>query len=122
MPIDLDDALAAYGAAWLEADAGKRMALLETCWADGGRYLDPSADVTGREALSTHIGGFHAAQPGARIELASGASRHHDRVHFRWGMVTAAGAVAIEGVDFGRLAADGRFEEIAGFFGPPPAA
>ena len=120
MTIALDDALAAYGAAWQETDPDRRRALLERCWTEGGRYLDPGADVTGREALSDHIGGVHESRPGGRVEIVSGASRHHDRIHFLWRFVLPTGAVAIDGVDFGRLAPDGRIEEITGFFGPPP--
>lgn len=112
----------AYGAAWLERDPAKRLALLETAWADDGVYQDPNADVTGRQALSDHIGGFHKAMPGARIVLTSGADVHHGKLRFTWKMVTAEGATAIEGIDFGVLAGDGRLAGITGFFGPVPAA
>jgi len=36
-------------------------------------------------------------------------------------MLGADGAVAMEGVDFGELADDGRIAKIVGFFGPPKA-
>ncbi|WP_229864019.1 nuclear transport factor 2 family protein [Seohaeicola zhoushanensis] len=121
MAIPVDEVIAAYGAAWLEADADRRLALLETCWSDAGHYLDPGADVQGRQGLADHIGQFHARMPGARIELTSGASTHHGRAHFCCRMVTPEGAVAAEGVDFGRLAQDGRLDEIVGFFGAPPS-
>ena len=114
--------VAAYGAAWLEPDAGERLALLETAWADDGRYEDPTGAAEGRAALSAHIGAFHAARPGARIEITSGVDRHHDVLRFAWRMVAADGSVAVEGIDFGVLAADGRLARIVGFFGPVPAA
>ncbi len=117
----IQSVVATYGKAWLEPDEDARRALLEASWADDGLYQDPSADVRGREALIAHIGGFHKQQPGARIELTSGASHHHGRVHFSWQMVTADGAVALQGVDFGTLGDDGRLTQIIGFFGAPPA-
>lgn len=116
------ETVAAYGAAWLEPDEARRSALLEACWAEDGRYEDPSAVAEGREGLLRHIGGFHAARPGARIEVVSGVDRHHDVIRFAWRMVAADGAVMVEGIDFGVLAPDGRLARIVGFFGPVPAA
>jgi hypothetical protein len=119
----LNQVLKAYGDAWAEPDTNKRRRLLETAWADDGLYQDPSGEAAGRESLVAHIGGFHTSFPGARIELTSGTDRHHDRIRFAWRMVTADGTVAVEGVDFGRVGADGRLTEIIGFFGAkPPAA
>lgn len=113
--------LHAYGAAWREADPEKRGGLLEQCWSAKGRYMDPSVSVEGREALSAHIGGFHAQMPGARIELTSGASAHNGRIYFTWRLVGADGAIMMEGVDFGTISETGQIEEIVGFFGAPPS-
>lgn len=121
MSDDTGKMVAAYGAAWLEPDAERRLEYLERCWSENGCYTDPTVSLEGRQALADHIGGFHAQMPGARIELTSGASAHHTRLYFKWRMVGADGKVAVEGVDFGRIADDGRIAEIVGFFGPPPA-
>lgn len=120
MSYDLKDVLAAYGAAWVETDRTKRAELLEACWSENGRYIDPNSSVQGRKEMADHIGGFHTQMPGARIELTSGASEHNSRIYFNWRMVTKEGGVAIEGVDFGTLSSDGRIQEIVGFFGSPP--
>jgi hypothetical protein len=114
------EVIRAYGQAWLEPDAAARRALLETAWADDGVYQDPMGEARGREALVRHIGAFHSSAPGARIELTTGFSEHHGAVHFGWRMVAADGRVQVEGVDFGRLAPDGRLESVTGFFGDPP--
>ena len=45
---------------------------------------------------------------------------HHDKVRFGWALLDAAGAVLIEGIDFGEVAEDGRLQKIVGFFGPLP--
>lgn len=117
----MDEVIKAYVAAWAEQDADRRAALLETAWAEDGLYEDPTASVSGRVALGAHIGGFHTAMPGARIEMTSGVSAHHDNIYFGWRLLSGDGSVVVEGVDFGRLDADGRLARIIGFFGPPGA-
>lgn len=119
--MDAARVIAQYGAAWQEPDSGRRASLLDAVWAEDGVYCDPSAEITGRRALVDHIGGFHRARPGARIELTSAPSVHHDQVYFTWRMVSAEGAVELTGVDFGMLDGDGRLARIVGFFGDPPA-
>ena len=116
----LPQVLKAYGDAWREVDAAKRRTLLEIAWAEDGLYQDPSGEARGRDSLHAHIGQVHAQFPGARIELTSGADAHHDRIRFAWRMVMADGTVPIQGIDFGRLGADGRLTEIIGFFGAQP--
>jgi hypothetical protein len=110
----------AYGAAWLEEDPDARRALLDKAWSDGGVYRDPTADLSGRAALSDHIGGFHRRTPGARIVITSAVDAHHGKLRFTWRMLGADGATMLEGIDFGELAADGRLASITGFFGPLP--
>ena len=97
------------------------MALLNTAWSDDGLYQDPTGEARGRDALSEHIGGFLHSQPGARIELNSGAAEHHGHIYFSWRMINAAGDVVISGVDFGTLDGERRIKQIVGFFGPPPS-
>ena len=117
----LSDTIDAYIAAWAEKDEAKRNAFIEKCWADDGLYCDPQAEGRGRQALSQIIGGFHQQVPGARIDLASGIDQHHNQIRFAWNFVQADGKVAIEGIDVGELADDGRIARIVGFWGAPPA-
>lgn len=115
-----DDVVAAYVAAWDEPDGEARRALLERAWADDGVYCDPRVLVEGREALADHIGAVLAGRPGFRIVASSGVEAHHDCVRFGWRLLDPDGAVAVDGVDFGVLGADGRLNRIVGFFGPLP--
>ncbi len=115
------ETVAAYAAAWSETDEDARRALLERSWTDDGVYVDPSGRAEGRAALVGHIGGFHARMPGSRIEMASGVDEHGGLLRFAWRMVGPDGVVALEGMDFGELADDGRLDRIVGFFGPVPA-
>jgi len=118
---DLDVVLEAYGRAWREPDDARRLALLKTAWSDHGLYQDPSANASGRAALSEHISGVLETYPGCRVEITSGVDRHHDKIRFTWHMRSANGAIAIKGIDFGEIGADGRLTKIIGFFGPVPA-
>jgi hypothetical protein len=45
------EAVDTYGASWNVNDADERRALLKKSWADGGIYVDPTAHMTGLEAL-----------------------------------------------------------------------
>lgn len=111
-----------YIAAWNEADAGKRSALIEKCWAAAGTYTDPLADVSGREALDATIVGFHQQMPGARITVSSGLDEHHGRVRFGWQLLQEDGTMRMEGIDVGQLDGDGRLTSILGFWGASPPA
>jgi hypothetical protein len=115
------ETVAAYIAAWNEADVAKRKPLLETAWADDGAYIDPVSDVKGRDGLEATIAGFHAQQPGARIDLTSGIDQHHNQIRFRWDFVGPDGKIAISGIDVGEIAPDGRLARIVGFWAEPPA-
>jgi hypothetical protein len=112
-----------YIAAWNETDEAKRVALIEECWDAGATYTDPTADVSGREALAGLIAGFQQQMPGASIAVASGIDEHHGRIRFGWRLLADDGSTRMEGIDVGQLAPDGRLESIVGFWGAtPPAA
>ncbi|WP_298840057.1 nuclear transport factor 2 family protein [uncultured Roseobacter sp.] len=108
-----------YVKAWQAEDATDRADFLAACWHIDGRYQDPGADVNGRDALADHIAGVHKQFPGARIELTSGVSTHHDNFYFAWHLALADGSMLVAGVDFGTLSPDGLIMSICGFFGPP---
>ncbi len=110
-----------YLAAWAEPDATKRATLLEKCWSEDGLYCDPVAEGRGRDALSGFIAGMHTQQPGSKIALTSGIDQHHNQIRFGWSFVQADGKTAIEGIDVGELAEDGRIARIIGYWGAPPA-
>ena len=117
--MDTEEIVATYGASWNETDDAKRTALLERSWADDGVYNDPTATVDGRAALVAHIGGFQAMMPGHTIDQASAVDTHGAVFRFAW-VMRKGDEIALEGVDFGELAPDGRIRRIVGFFGPFP--
>ncbi|MGK3992382.1 nuclear transport factor 2 family protein [Sorangium sp. So ce1024] len=118
-PIGNEDAtLTAYVQAWNEPDPAARTEHIERCWLEDGRYVDPSADVTGRAPLSAVIDGFHAGLPGSVIEVSSGVLELGELVHFTWSIRAPDGSVATEGMDVGMRGQGGQLALIAGFFGP----
>jgi hypothetical protein len=118
--MELQQAVAVYGAAWNELDDAGRRKLLEESWAESGVYCDPMGRADGRDALVSHIAGFQAQFPGARIEATSGADEHDGYFRFAWSMVDGEGNTTLEGFDVGHRADDGRIDLIVGFFGPFP--
>jgi hypothetical protein len=118
--MDVQQVVAAYGAAWNEPDEPTRRRLLEQSWADDGCYEDPTGRAEGRDALVGHIGGFHQQMAGSRIELTSGVDLRGRVLRFAWRMLDPQGGVVLDGIDFGELAPDGRLARIEGFFGPLP--
>lgn len=118
--MDLQDAVATYGAAWNETDDGARRKLLDEAWADDGLYCDPLGRAEGRDALHAHIAGFRQQFAGARIDATSSADEHDGYFRFSWAIVDADGNTALEGFDVGHRGDDGRIDLIVGFFGPFP--
>ncbi|UWR04649.1 nuclear transport factor 2 family protein [Ruegeria conchae] len=115
---ELNNVISAYGAAWQETNPNRRLELLDQCFAGNGRYVDPTAALTGRDQLSEHIGEVLKDTQG-RVELTSAPTSHHDVVHFTWHMVSPNGSIMVAGHDFIRLDADGKIGHLAGFFGDP---
>ena len=115
---ELTRTIAKYAAAWQETDANKRLELLTQCFAENGRYVDPTADVSGRKELCAHIGNVLKDANG-RVDITSGPTSHHDVVHFTWHMVAPDGSVMVAGHDFVHLDAQGKIAHLAGFFGDP---
>ncbi len=115
---ELEQVIAAYGAAWQATEPERRLSLLEQCFAETGRYVDPTAEVSGRNHLCDHIGAVLSDTKG-RVELTSEPTSHHDVVHFTWHMIASDGSIMVTGHDFIRLDADGKIAHLAGFFGDP---
>ncbi len=117
--MDVTRLIDTYCAAWNEADAARRAALLAEVWARGATYTDPTVHATGADELSAHIGGVQRARPGARIVRTSAVDAHHGVARFAWRLVQADGTALPEGLDFAVLNPEQTaIERIVGFFGP----
>ena len=106
-----------YVDAWNEADAAKRIALVEQAFVPDGRYCDPLSDVAGAAEIAAMIEAVRGQFPGYQLRRTSPAEQHHDQVRFEWELAGPDGTVAVAGVDYVAIAADGRFLSVGGFFG-----
>ncbi len=109
-----------YIAAWSEQGEAMRRRLLKQAWTDDGELIMPETSIKGREALVKHIGRFQRETEGARLVVISAVEVHHGLVRYCWELTNASGAMALDGVDFGELANDGRLRRIVTFYGLRP--
>jgi hypothetical protein len=117
----LDDALAAYFAAWNEPDAGERRRLLERSVTDDAELLDPTGRWQGIDGFVERIGRYHSAAPGSKVVPASGVDAHNDVARYTWSIVDEEGAHLMEGLDVAERLEDGRLRRILMFHGQLPA-
>ncbi|MCK1357680.1 nuclear transport factor 2 family protein [Bradyrhizobium sp. 199] len=107
-----------YCAAWNERDGIKRLVMLAEVLTPDVRYVDPAVELSGREALATHIDVVFARYPGSGILRTTRIDRHHNRARFGWRKVLADGSLLADSVDFVEFARCGKICLIVGFFGP----
>ena len=120
---DFDSVVDRYLAVWNETDAATRRAQVDELFAEGVRYIDPLASVTGRDALDGLIGAVHQQFPGLVFSRGdSGVDAHHDQGRFTWHLGPAGGEALVIGFDVAELDADGRIAQVLGFLDKVPAA
>ncbi|HZA00514.1 MAG TPA: hypothetical protein VE575_17275 [Acidimicrobiales bacterium] len=117
---DVATAADAYLASLGETDATRRRELIERAWTPDGHFVDPLYEAEGHDALAELAAGVIAHYPGHTFRRTSGLDTHHDVLRFSWEMAGPDGEIVVTGSDVGRLAPDGRLQEITGFFGDVP--
>ncbi len=90
----------------------KRWALLVTAWAEDGRYVAESSDVTGYSEISDNVVRIQEKYPNRIFFRTSDVFTHKDRARFTWAMLDPAGSATIGGVDYALFAEDGRLRRI----------
>lgn len=113
----IESTIDTYFAMWNEADRAKRLELIAQAWVPDGHYVDPLSDVTGPDGLADMVDGVRAQFPGATLQRTTDIDAHHDVIRFGWSATGPDGAEIVAGIDVGVVAADGRLQAIAGFFG-----
>ena len=113
----IDNHLSAYG----EPDRARRHDAVRHVWADDGRLVDPPLAARGHDEIVAQADALLAQFPGHRFRRSSGVDVHHGHVRYAWQLLNPAGAAVLEGVDFARVADDGRLDSVVGFFGPLPS-
>jgi hypothetical protein len=117
----MDDLVCRYIDVWNEKDPAARRATIEALWTDGGRYVDPLVDVKGHESIDSMIGAVQTQFPEFVFRLKPGVDAHHDVARFGWELGPAGGEAVIVGIDVMVLAADGRINDVYGFWDKVPA-
>ena len=110
-----------YIAMWNEPDAVLRRELISQTWTEDASYLDPVMNGEGQQGIDVMVQAVQERFPGHRFVRTSAIDSHHDRVRFTWELAAEGGAAIVKGTDYGVLAADGRLQNIIGFFDQAPA-
>lgn len=105
-----------YAQIWSSASE-VRSTELEACLADGCTYCDVNGVLSGRDALSSYMGGFQQNVTGGRFEILF-VLHHHDRMLAEWRLLGPDGTILQTGRSFASAASDGRSQHITGFFDP----
>ena len=101
-----------------ETDEAARRDLAVATWTEDGAFFDPLLEAKGHDELVAMVGGIHEQLHGQTFRRTSGVDTHNGLVRFGWELVAEDGTVTVAGIDIGIIAADGRLNRIAGFFGP----
>jgi uncharacterized protein YndB with AHSA1/START domain len=114
----VESAIDSYIAAWAATDAGRRLELLQGCWAEDGLFADAMGSAEGRIGLSNYIGAAQQFMPGARLDRVGGATLVLDRARFAWRASDADGRSLGHGTSFAEFDPGGRITRLSGFWEP----
>lgn len=103
-------------AAWAEADAGKRRALLERCTTDDVALHDRYSCLRGRADLDGHIHNTHVHLPGIVMARAGAIRQCQGTLLVDWEAKDAQGNPRGKGCNVVTLAPDGRIAAVVGFW------
>ncbi len=107
---------------WNETDPHARGSAVASMWAEDSRYVDPLADVVGRDEISALIGTVQEQVPGHVFQLVDNTvDAHHNVVRFSWELVPASGGESVAvGFDVAVTKEDGRIGSVLGFLDKAP--
>jgi hypothetical protein len=110
-----------YIATWNETDPSARRALIDEIWSQDGRYIDPLAEVTGRDQIDAVIATAQAQFASMSFRLASAVDAHHDQARFTWELGPDGADAVVIGFDVAQRDADGRLAQVLGFLDKVPS-
>ena len=111
-----------YIALWNETDPASRRRGIEQLWSEDARYIDPMAEVQGRDAIEQTIAAVQEQFPEFVFRLAGPVDAHHNQLRFSWELGPAGGEAPIVGFDVAVTDAEGRLQTVLGFLDKVPAA
>jgi ketosteroid isomerase-like protein len=104
-----------YIAAWGEADAVRRRALIADVFTPDAVYLDPMVRSAGHDGLDAMIGAVQQQFAGLHFKLHGKQDGHNDVVRFSWTLGADGAEPVAYGTDIAVVAADGRISSVTGF-------
>jgi hypothetical protein len=121
-----DNVVSHYLRVWNITDEAERRKAIDEVFAEDVHYVDPLADVEGRDALNALIGAVHEQFPGLVFTAGGPADAHHDQGRFSWHLGPehsgpAGGEPLVIGFDVAELDAAGRIRRVVGFLDKVPA-
>jgi hypothetical protein len=117
----MNDIVTRYLDTWNATDESVLTELLAKHWSDDCVYVDPLADVQGREAVGATIQAVRAQFPGFVFTPVGSIDAHHQQARFQWGLGPAGEEPVIIGFDVVVLDADQRIRDVRGFLDKVPA-
>jgi hypothetical protein len=119
---DLTQLAEQYIATWNETDPSARRALIDEIWSEDGRYIDPMAEVAGRDQIDALIAAAQAQFAGMTFRLGSAVDAHHDQARFTWELGPKGTDAVVVGFDVVQRDASGRLALVLGFLDKVPSA
>ena len=118
---DLTKLAEQYIATWNETDPPARRALIDEVWSADGRYIDPLAEVAGRDQIDAVIAAVQAQFTGMSFRIAGPVDAHHDQARFTWELGPDDMEPIVVGFDVAQWDADGRLSLVLGFLDKVPS-
>ncbi|MFE6509077.1 nuclear transport factor 2 family protein [Nocardioides sp. NPDC057767] len=116
----MNDIVTRYLDTWNATDE-ELTELLAKHWSDDCVYVDPLAEVEGRDAVGATIQAVRAQFPGFVFTQVGEADAHHQQARFQWGLGPAGEEPLIIGFDVVVVDADQRILDVRGFLDKVPA-
>ena len=110
-----------YFDVWNESDSARRRAKITSVWSADANYVDPMFAAHAVSELDTLVSGLNQQYPSHYFRCVGQPDMHHDRARWSWEFLSPDGTLLMAGVDFAILSADGKLQDVTGFFEPRPS-
>jgi hypothetical protein len=107
---------------WNETDPAARRKAINTLWAEDARYIDPVADVQGRDEIDATIAAVQSQFPDFSFRLTGPVDGHHNQCRFQWELGPSGANAPVAGFDVAVVDGDDTFQTVLGFLDRVPAA
>jgi hypothetical protein len=106
---------------WNEVDPSRRRQLIDALWTPSASYVDPLMRGDGPAGIDAMVAAVQQRFPRHRFRRTGPVDAHNGHVRFAWELAEEGAEPLVAGIDFGRLAEDGRLEAVTGFLDRAPS-